>query len=124
MVAIDVSPTAIAALQDRARQLGLADRIDAQVVDLDAGLPADLAGRCSLVICQRFRDPKLYPQLVSALEPGGVLVVTVLSVVGASQPGPFHAPAGELAAAFGTDRLEILSSTEADGAATVVGRRR
>ena len=40
-----------------------------------------------MVVCQRFRDPRLYPQLVERLAPGGLLVVTVLSEVG-DEPGP------------------------------------
>ena len=123
VVALDASPVAIEALRSAARERGLADRIDARVVDLDDGLPVDLLGRCSLVICQRFRDPRLYGALVAATAPGGVLVVTVLSVVGAAAPGAFHASPGELAAAIGGFDVEVLRDVEGDGEATLVVRR-
>src|SRR5262245_29141763 len=70
VVAVDASPVAIAALQDAAERDGLKDRIDARVIDLDAGLPEDLRDRCALVICQRFRDPHLYESLAAAASPG------------------------------------------------------
>jgi len=123
VVALDASPVAIGALRAEARERGLADRIDARVVDLDEGLPVDLRGRCSLVICQRFRDPRLYGALVAATAPGGVLVITVLSVVGSAAPGAFHAPPGELGAAIGGFDVEVLRDLEGDGEATLVVRR-
>lgn len=121
VVAIDASEVAIASLRSAAAERGLA--IDARVVDLDAGLPADVAGDCALVICQRFRDPRLYGALAGAVAPGGVLVVTVLSQVGAASPGPFHAPPGDLLDGFGSSGLEILRHDETDGEATLVARR-
>jgi len=123
VIALDVSPIAIAALQAAAEDRHLADRIDARVVDLDDGLSADLDGRCALVICQRFRDPRLYPSLATAARPGGLVVVTVLSRVGATSPGPFHAPSGELGEVFESLPVEILHFTEANGEATLVARR-
>jgi SAM-dependent methyltransferase len=121
VVALDASPVAIASLRSAATERGLT--LDARVVDLDEGLPPDVAGRCALVVCQRFRDPALYPQLVRALAPGGVLVIIVLSQVGAASPGPFHAPPGDLSGGFGASGLEILRHDEADGEATLVARR-
>jgi hypothetical protein len=85
--------------------------------DLDAGLPG--ADTYDVVVCQRFRDPARYPELVARLAPGGLLVVTVLSEVGEG-PGPFRAPAGELRAAFGA--LEVLHHAERDGEASIVAR--
>ena len=123
VVALDVSPVAIDALRRSATAHGLADRIDARVVDLDAGIPGDLNARCSLVICQRFRSRDLYPQLVQALTPGGVLVITVLSHVGALEPGRFHAAPGELFDAFSALDVEIERSQEAGGEATLAARR-
>lgn len=123
VVALDVSPRAIAALLVAATERELGDRIDARVVDLDEGIPRDLDGRCALVICQRFRDSRLYAALVDAAGPDGIVVVTVLSVVGATSPGPFHAPAGELAEAFARLAVEIVRSEEGNGEATLVARR-
>jgi len=125
VVAIDGSDVAITALNSAAVQRGVRDRIDSRVVDLDDGLPTDVANACSLVICQRFRDPELYEQLVYMLRPGGVLVITVLSSVGlAGEPGEFHAPPGELVDAFRGLDVTIERHVELDGEATLVARRR
>ncbi|NNE12719.1 MAG: methyltransferase domain-containing protein [Ilumatobacter sp.] len=124
VIALDVSDTAITALNSAAMSAGLRDRIDSRVSDLDEGLPADLATTCSLVICQRYRDPDLYEQLVYMLEPGGVVVVTVLSQVGNAEPaGPHHARPGELVCEFREHDVTILRSVELDGEATLVARR-
>lgn len=124
VTALDASATAIEQLRAAAAGHGLDGRIDARQVDLDAGLPAGADRGFDLVICQRFRDQRLYPQLVDALAPGGLLVITVLSEVGTPEPGPFHAPAGELTRAFADAPLDVLVDREGDGAATLVGRRR
>jgi SAM-dependent methyltransferase len=123
VVALDASPIAIAALRAAAARHGVGERIDARVIDLDGGLPDDIEARCALVICQRFRDPRLYPSLVQAAEPGGLVVITVLSAVGTASPGQFHAPAGELTDAFRALDVEVLRSLEQDGEATLVARR-
>lgn len=125
VVAIDGSDVAITALNSAAVRLGVRDRLETRLVDLDEGLPADVANECSLVICQRFRDPRLYEQFVYMLRPGGVLVITVLSSVGLTgRPGPFHAPPGELVCAFRELDVDIERSVELDGEATIVARRR
>jgi len=124
VVALDGSEVAITALNSAAVSLGVRDRIDSRVLDLDDGLPADLAGSCSLVICQRFRAPALYEQLVYMLQPEGVLAMTVLSHVGlVDEPGGFHAPPGELVDAFRDLDVKIVRSLEAGGEATLVARR-
>jgi SAM-dependent methyltransferase len=125
VVALDASEVAVDSLRTSVADVGLEDLVDARVHDLDDGLPDDLTGACALVICQRFRDVALYPQLVAALESGGVLVVTVLSRVGILGPaGPFHAPAGDLALGFRDLDVDILRIVEEDGEATLVARRR
>jgi len=125
VIALDASDVAITALNGAALLAGVRDRIDSRVVDLDAGFPTEWASSCALVICQRFRDPDLYEQLVYMLEPGGVLVITVLSQVGLDgEPGPFHAPAGDLVCAFRQFDADVLRSVELDGEATLVARRR
>ena len=96
VVALEVSPVAIDARRRVAGEAGLEHLVDGRIVDLDEGLPADVAGLCSLVVCQRFRDPRLYPAIAEAARPGGLIVVTVLSCVGlSSDAGPFHAAPGE-----------------------------
>lgn len=122
VTALDVSPVAIALLHDGARVRQLSSLIDARVADLDEGLPAEPA-LAEVIVCQRFRQPDLYAEIADRLAPGGVALVTVLSQVGAEAPGPFHAAAGEIAAAFRRDDIELLHLLEADGLATVVARR-
>ena len=123
VVALDVSSVAIEHLELAAGALGLGDAIDARVTDLDAGLPDDPA-RADVIVCQRFRQPALYPQIVDHLAVGGLAIVTVLSTVGADSPGPFHAPPGELTTAFADAGLDVLHSEEGGGTATVVFRKR
>lgn len=124
VVAVDASDVAITALNSAAVRYGLRDRIDSRVIDLDGGLPTELAESFALVICQRFRDPRLYEQLVYMLAPNGVLVVTVLSRVGATgEIAAFHAPPGDLVCAFRQFDVEIIRNVELDGEATLVARR-
>ncbi len=133
VVGIDVSPVAIELATQLAAQLRddshertnsgsmALGTLDFGVVDLDNGLPA---GHFDVVVCQRFRDPALYPSMVDALAPGGLLIVTVLSVVDhEGDPGPFRAIPDELVEAFGP-RVDILWSQEAGGQAHLVGRSR
>ncbi len=123
VTALDASPVAIDLLQTAATAAGCADRVDARLVDLDDGLPDDLHD-LDLIVCQRFRDPALYPAFIDRLRGGGVAMLTVLSTVGVGEPGPFHAPQGELLAAFTNGRCEILHHSEDAGLAHVVIRRR
>ncbi len=124
VTALDASSVAVDLLATAAAATGSTDRLDARVVDLDDGFPDDLLD-VDVVVCQRFRDPALYGPIVELLRPGGLAIVTVLSCVGATDPGPFHAPAGELSDAFGADaRVEIIHQRETDGVAHVVLMRR
>ena len=123
VVALDASAVAIDLLRAAASSAGWDDRIDARIIDLDDGLPDDLDD-LDLIVCQRFRDPVLYPVVIDRLRAGGVAIITVLSTVGASEPGAFHAAPGELDVAFTNDRCEILHHNEDGGVAHVVIRRR
>lgn len=119
---IDISPVAIERANELAQRIDVGDRVRFEVHDLDLGLPPAAEGPYDLIVCQRYRDPALYPLMRQRLAPGGVLAVTTLSVVGLrGRPGPHHAPEGELVAAFGT--LELLYAIEGGGEATVVARR-
>ncbi|MCO1658728.1 class I SAM-dependent methyltransferase [Pseudonocardia humida] len=116
--AVDVSPVGLGAVAELAERHGVADRVHRHHHDLDAGLP--VPGAYQVVVCQRFRDPALYPRLTGALAPGGLLAVTVLSRVGGD--GPFRAEPGELATAFAG--LEVLDHREGDGEAVLLARAR
>ncbi|HUS43760.1 MAG TPA: methyltransferase domain-containing protein [Ilumatobacteraceae bacterium] len=124
VTALDASSVAVDLLTSAAAAAGTTGRIDARVIDLDDGLPDDLSG-VDLVVCQRFRDPMLYQPIIEALRLGGIAIVTVLSSVGADEPGAFHAPAGELVTAFGADeRCAVMHQLETDGVAHIVFTRR
>jgi len=114
--AVDASPSGLALGTRLAEREGVAVRwIEADLTD---GLPVE--GRYDVVVCQRYRDPVLYPALFDVLAPGGLLVLTVLSVVG-DAGGRFRAAAGELLAAFGG--LDVVVHSEGRGEATLVAVR-
>ena len=124
VIALDVSALAIEVIGRAAQSLEPGSRVDARVLDLDSGLPGDVAD-VDLVVCQRFRQPRLYDTLVQVLRPGGLGIVTVLSSVGLErEAGSFHAPPGDLSEAFDRPDVEILLDTEERGLASVVYRRR
>ncbi|MDD7937497.1 class I SAM-dependent methyltransferase [Actinomycetospora lutea] len=110
--AVDVSPVGLAAGRAQAPEVRWIE------ADLDDGLP--VTGPYDVIVCQRFREPALYPVLVDALAPGGLLVVSVLSGAG-DTGGPFRAPPGELLAAFGA--LDVLHHAQGQGEESVVARR-
>jgi 2-polyprenyl-3-methyl-5-hydroxy-6-metoxy-1,4-benzoquinol methylase len=118
--AVDVSEVGLAAAAGLAARWGVTAAVRPWAHDLDAGLPPGCPGPYDVVVCQRFRDPGSYPQLVDRLAPGGLLVVTVLSEVG-DEPGPYRAAAGELPAAF--DGLVVLAAREGNGEAGLLARR-
>jgi SAM-dependent methyltransferase len=119
--AVDVSNEAVRRLADRALTLGLDKRINATTIDLDDGIPARL-GRFEVIVCQRFRAPDLYGAFVERLAPGGVAIITVLSRTGADDPGPFHAPPGELGAAFDRTDVDVMFHAESGGEESVIFR--
>ena len=113
VVGLDVSGVGL----EHARSLDDTGRCRFEQVDLDGGLPP--GPPVDVLLCHRFRDPRLYGAMRARLAPGGLLAVAVLSEVGA-EPGPFRAPAGELAAAFAD--LDVLDHGEADGLAWLLAR--
>lgn len=114
---VDVSAVAIEQARELARRHGVSDTCEFSVADLDDGLPP--WPPVDIIVCHRFRDPRLYPAMVDRLTAGGLLAISVLSEVGA-QPGPFRAAAGELDAAFA--KLERVGGGEADGHAWLLAR--
>jgi SAM-dependent methyltransferase len=109
---VDGSAVAIEQARELARRHGVADRCRFSVADLDAGLPP--GPPVEMILCHRFRDPRLYPAIVDRLRVGGLLAISVLSEVGA-RPGSFRAAPGELGDAFAG--LHRLAAGEGDGQA-------
>lgn len=122
VVAIDASPEAVLLTVAAKTAAGLDQLIEVHVVDLDDGIPDHYDG-FDVIVCQRYRQPDLYPSFVERLNVGGVAIVTVLSQSGATQAGPFHAEPGELARAFARPDCEVLHHTEGDGEESIVVRR-
>lgn len=119
VLGVDVSPVAIATARTQAQRFGVADRCRFAVADLDDGLPA--GPPVDVILCHRFRDPRLDHALVDRLAAGGLLAICVLSEVG-STPGPFRAAPGELRAAFA--ELDVIAAGEDDGQAWLLARAR
>jgi 2-polyprenyl-3-methyl-5-hydroxy-6-metoxy-1,4-benzoquinol methylase len=118
--AVDISEVGLAAGAELASATGVGGRVRWWAHDLAAGLPAACTGPYDAVVCQRFRNPDLYPVMAGLLAPGGLLAVTVLSEVDEG-PGRFRAPAGELLAAFGA--FTVLHHAERAGEASLIARR-
>ena len=114
---VDVSAVAIEQARELAHRHDVSDRCRFSVADLDDGLPP--GPPVEMILCHRFRDPRLYPAIVDRLTPGGLLAISVLSEVGA-QPGFFRAAAGELDVAFAD--LQALAAGEGDGQAWLLAR--
>ncbi|MFA5883992.1 MAG: class I SAM-dependent methyltransferase [Acidimicrobiia bacterium] len=114
---LDCSPVAIGQAGDLARRSGVSDRCRFDVVDLDDGLPS--GPPVDVVLCHRFRDPRLDRAVVERLAPGGLLAITALSEVGA-EPGRFRVRPGELPAAFAA--LDVVAAGEGHGEAWLVAR--
>ena len=114
----DVSPVAVARARILAEECGYAARCRFDVADLDAGLPPGEA--VNVLLCNKFRDPRLDEPMVERLAAGGLLAVSALSRVGASA-GPFRAGLGELERAFAA--LQVIGCGEADGEAWLLARR-
>ena len=119
VVGCDVSPLAVDAACSAAAVLGLDEACRFVVADLDEGLPD--GPPVDVVICQRFRDPRLDAALIERLVAGGVLAISALSQVGAQSTGRFHEPPGALVDAFG--HLDVVASAEGDGVAWLVAKK-
>lgn len=78
VTAVDISTTAVERVRERARDLGVADRVTPEQHDLAASFPA---GRFDLVSAQYFHTPLPLPRgrilrtAARALRPGGLLLV-------------------------------------------------
>jgi len=118
--AVDVSRAGLAAGRVLAERSGVPERVRWWHHDLDGALPPGCDGPYDVVVCQRFRDPGLYPVLASRLGLPGLLVVTVLSEVD-EEPGRWRAARGELLRVFGD--LDVLAHEECRGEASILAAR-
>lgn len=118
VVGLDVSPVAISHARELGRRAAVSNRCRFDVVDLDDGLPA--GAPVDVIVCCKFRDPRLDRAIIDRLSPGGLLAIAALSEVGAS-PGAFRVVAGELPAAFAG--LDLIDADEGDGQAWLLARR-
>ncbi len=119
MVAIDASPVAVGATRRLADAHGVGGTVDARIHDLTDGIPAGLDG-FDLVICQRFLDPELWPEIVRRCAPGGMVAITVLSSAGSDGHGRFRAGPSALLDAFEPLDVHIVDHVEGDGEASLV----
>jgi SAM-dependent methyltransferase len=118
VVGLDISPVGISHARELAQRAAVGGRCRFDVVDFDGGLPTGTP--VDLILCYKFRDPRLDRAIIERLSPGGLLAIAALSEVGAG-PGPFRVEAGELPAAFAG--LELIDSGEGDGQAWLLARR-
>lgn len=118
VVGFDVSPVAIGQARELAQRAAVGHRCRFEVVDFDGGLPA--GAPVDVIVCCKFRDPRLDRAIIDRLAPGGLLAIAALSEVGAG-PGAFRAAAGELPAAFAD--LELIDADEGGGQAWLLARR-
>src|SRR5262245_23743668 len=78
VVAVDVSPVALARMVELAAQGGIASSIRMIEHDLDDGLPPRL-GTFDVVLSIGFHAPTLWPALRRAVKPSGLLVLESLA---------------------------------------------
>lgn len=119
VLGVDVSRVAITQARGLAVAGGVANRCRFEVIDLDDGLPE--GPPAEVIVCNLFRDTRLDQAIIERLAPGGLVAITVLSVVGAPAPGRFRAAPGELATAFAD--LQPIVSGEGDGQAWLLARK-
>lgn len=113
-LAVDRNAEALDALSRGAAQRGLS--IHTQVVDLENGEPFLTPDTFDLIVVMHYLHRPLFPQLVRALRPGGVLVYETFTRAQAARGKPtnpaFLLEPGELLTIVRP--LEILASREGD----------
>jgi tellurite methyltransferase len=127
VLAVDISPVALAVAGERAQVAGVQERIKWQQQDLEEGRPgwATSPGGFDLVCVFRFLDRRLFPGLRVAVRPGGLLFYETRHV-GLLERQPQSNPAfllqpGELVRTFGD--WEIVHAAEDRENASLVARR-
>jgi SAM-dependent methyltransferase len=125
--AVDRDADAMAALQTAARDRGLA--VQARVADLESGTPDISAAAFDVIVVTHYLHRPLFPVLVAALTPGGLLVYETFTRAQALRGKPsnpaFLLEPGELRRLV--QPLEILAEREGEfdnrDIASVVARK-
>ena len=121
VLGLDVSPVAVDLARRYVEALGVADRCEFAVVDLDDGFPPGPS--VDLVFSYLYWTPELTRPMADRLTEGGILAVCHVSEADVG-PGEWRNPLGKLTRAFGeVDELDIIDDREADGMARIVARR-
>jgi SAM-dependent methyltransferase len=115
VVGVDISSEALYRARRLAADNDVSDRCTFVLSDLDDGLPS--SPPADVIVCNMFRDQRLYRPIVERLKSGGLLAIAVLSEVGA-EPGRFRARAGELMSGF--ESLSVIAGGEGDGRAWIL----
>jgi len=122
VTAVDISPVGLRRLK--------AELPDVETIERDLELDPTLpAGPYALITCFRYRQPALWPAMIAALAPGGVLVaevVTVANLERSSHPSRrWLAEPGELRELATGLALDHYEEGWVDGvcSARLVGRR-
>lgn len=122
-IGIDVSRVALEHAQATARQAGLDDRVLFAQADLDRYRPP--AGMFDLIIVIRYLNRALFPALIDALKPGGLLIYATLNWLRAEThpdaPREYLLNPGELSTAFAA--LEILHDEQIGDHSELVARK-
>ena len=125
--AVDISAAGLALAKTRAEAEGLPVRWHAH--DLDQGLPPDLTPGFQVALMIRFVGLELLPELVTALAPGGLVIVELHMRTDAEVAGPsssaFRVPPKALAQALGAMRIEAYEEglvTDPDGRTVALAR--
>ena len=108
----------------QARELARAARVRVNWIQQDLESSSLPPGRFDVITCFCYRDPRLYPQIISALRPGGLLFYETFTreqlrfPTGPRNPAHLLVP-GELLQAFGG--LEVLFYRETSRAKGLAG---
>ena len=84
--AVDRSAEAIAAVAAEARQRGLT--IEARVLDLESGHPVLGVEACDVIVGFHYLHRPLFPSLIAALRPGGLLIYETFTRAQAARGKP------------------------------------
>lgn len=115
VVAMDWAQAGIDVLLAEAKRRNVADRIEAAVVDLEAGEVSLGADRYDLVCDFYFLSRRLFPAMRDAVRPGGLFIAAIhVESAGAEAPHRFLLEPGELRRTVLEWGFEILHERDGD----------